>query len=176
MAYTRGDPQDRSGDRAIPRFFIKPMKNNFRSQAEGREIWEDKEYVEIIVPGETKNIAERAVRDEDRDRWPSQYARFKESREAPETGTPLEEWAAVSASMVMELKSHRIRTVEHVAGLSDSQLAKCIPMGGHALRERAQRFIDQASAEQPIAELTQQVETLKAQLQALQERKEPTDA
>lgn len=172
MSYIRGDIDDRSGDNAIPRFFLKAVRNAFQSKAEGREVWEDQEYVEIIVPGETKNIAVRKVKDADRDRWPRQYMAFKESRETPAEGTPLEEWAAVSASQVMELKSHHIRTVEHLAGLSDAQLAKCVPMGGHALRDRAQRFIQQVDAEKPVAELTQQVEALKAEIARLKESKD----
>jgi hypothetical protein len=157
-------------DRAIAQFYIKPIKNNFLSQKEGREIWEDREYVEIIVPGDSKNIVHTAVTDAHRDRWPRSYQAFKSHMEAPAEGTPLEEWAAVGASMVMELKSHHVRTVEHLAGLSDSQLAKVCPMGGHALRDRAKRFLEQVDAEKPIAELTQQVEALKAELAAMREK------
>jgi hypothetical protein len=157
-------------DRVIPRFYVKPIRMNFQSEKEGREVWEDHEYVEIIVPGDSKNIVHEAVKEHHRERWPTQYQRFKSHMEAPSEGTPLEEWAAVGASMVMELKSHHVRTVEHLAGLSDSQLSKVCPMGGHALRERAKRFLEQVDAEKPIAELTQQVEALKAEIAAMREK------
>ena len=163
---------DDGRDRVIPQFYVKPVRNNFLSEKEGREVWDDQEYVEIIVPGDSKNIVHEQVKDSHRDRWPTQYARFKANMEAPSEGTPLEEWPPVSRSMVMELKSHHVRTVEHLAGLSDSQLSKVCPMGGNALREKAQRFLAHVEAEKPVAELTQQLEALKAEIAAMREQKE----
>jgi hypothetical protein len=65
---------------------------------------------------------------------------------------------------VIELNSVHIRTVEALAGLSDAQLAKCVPMGGQALRAKAQRFIEQTEAEKPLAELTQRIRELEEKL------------
>jgi hypothetical protein len=45
-------------------------------------------------------------------------------------------------------------------------------MGGHALRAKAQRFIDQTDAEKPLAEMTQQIRALKEELAALKEAKQ----
>lgn len=164
--------QDDGRERCHPIFYMKPVRNNFLSQKEGREVWADEEYVEIIVPGDSKSIVHEKVKDAHRDRWPRQYAAFKANQEVPTEGTPLEEWAAVGASQVLRLKSHHVRTVEDLAGLSDAQLAKVCEMGAHALRDRAKRFVEQVAAEKPIAEMTQQIEALKAEIAALKEQKE----
>lgn len=154
-------------DNIIPQFYMKAVRNEFLTEVEGREIWEDKEYVEMIVPGDKNAIVHERVKQAHKDRWPNQYRAFVESRESPSEGTPLEEWAAVSASQVMELKSCHVRTVEALAGLSDTQLAKTVPMGGHALREKAQRFIEgQSAADVRIAELQAQVAALIAAQEA----------
>jgi len=155
-------------DKLIPRFYVKPVRNNYRSEAEGREVFEDKEYVEIIVPGDKHSVVDVKVTDEHRDRWGRQYDAFKKSMEAPEEGTPIEEWAPIGASQALELKSVHVRTVEHLAGLSDSQLAKCVPMGGYQLREKAQAWLKQAEDGKPFAELQQRNRELEERLAAME--------
>lgn len=146
--------QKNEPDNIIPRFYLKPVKNPFLSKQEGREVWSDVEYVEMIVPGDKNAIHHEKVKDVHRERWARQYEAFTKSREAPTDGTPLEEWAVIGASQVLELKSCHVRTVEQLAGLSDSQLAKVVPMGGHALREKAQAYVSKESAaERKVAEL-----------------------
>jgi len=159
-------------DRVIPRFHVQPVRNNFLSEKEGREVWNDVEYVELIVPGDNKNIVDVAVKDEHRERWAQQYAAFKANMVAPESGTPLDEWAGVGRSQVMELNSVHIRTVEALAGLSDSQLTKCVPMGGHALRAKAQRFIEQTEAEKPMMAMEQRIRELEDKLALALETKQ----
>lgn len=151
-------------DNLIPSFHLKPVKNEYLSEKEGRDIWEEAEYVEIIVPGDKNSIIDVKVKAEHRDRWPRQYAAFKASMEAPEDGTPLEEWAGVSRSQVMELKSCHVRTVEHLAGLSDQQLSKVVPIGGYALREKAQAWLKQADEMKPLAEMQQKIRELEERL------------
>jgi hypothetical protein len=156
----------------MPRFYMKPVKNEYESEKQGRDIYADTEYVEIIIPGDKYNIVNERVKDEHRNRWATQYAAFKAGQEAPLEGTPIEEWAPISASQALELKSVHVRTVEQLAGLSDSQLAKAVPMGGFALREKAQGWLKQASDAQPLAEAMQQINALQAQLDELKRQKE----
>jgi hypothetical protein len=160
-------PVDDKRDNIIPNFHMKAVKNEFRSQQEGREIWEEAEYVEMIVPGDKNSVVDVKVKDEHRERWPARYEAFKKSKEMPDDGTPLEEWAGVSRSQVMELKSSHVRTVEHLAGLSDSQLAKVCPMGGHILREKAKAFLQQSEEQKPLAEALAQIEALRSEIAAM---------
>jgi hypothetical protein len=113
-------------DRVIPRFHIKAVRNNFLSAKEGREVWNDEEYVELIVPGDNKNIVDVRVKDEHRERWPTKYAAFKANMEAPESGTPLDEWAGVGRSQVMELNSVHIRAMEQRIRELEEKLALAV--------------------------------------------------
>ncbi len=150
-------------DNIIPRFYMKPVKNEFKSNAEGREVWDEVEYVEMFIPGDKLTEVHEKVKDHHRERWAPRYAAFKESREAPSEGTPLEEWAGIGAAQVMELKSCHSRRVEHLAGLADSQLSKSVPMGGQALREKAQRYVSQESeSDRRIRQLEEQIALLTA--------------
>lgn len=157
-------------DTIIPRFFMNPVRNNFRSEAEGREVWEELPYVEMIVPGDKNSTPVMKVKDEHKERWPRQWEAFQKSQVAPEEGTPLEQWAAMSRAQVMELSSFHIRTVEQLANLSDQQLSKAVPMNGHALRERAKAWLDQAEQGAPLAEANQRIETLEQQIRVLTEQ------
>lgn len=164
-------------DNARPRFYSKPVKNNFRSETEGRPVFEDKEFVEILVPGDRKTVVDTLVKEEHKRRWPREYAAFKAGQEVPVEGTPLEEWPQISRSQVEELKFAHIRTVEQLASLPDDALNRSVSMGGFALREKAQRHLEalkgSSQTEAQAAEIAHQREIIadqKRQYEALLER------
>lgn len=151
-------------DTAIPRFFLQPVQNQFLSDKEGRPIFEDKEYIEIRVPGDRKTEWIGSVKEEHRQRFPRHYAAFKLQQEVPLDGTPISEWAAVTRSQTEELAFAHIKTIEQLAALSDDGLAKSVSMGGFTLREKAQRYLEQAKGNAPMealaAEAAAQRETI----------------
>jgi hypothetical protein len=143
-------------DASFARFYLKPVQNNFRTEQEGRPIFEDKEYVEISFPGDRRSIVDRLVKAEDRTRWPQQYKAFKEDLEQVGEGLPLSEWAAMTRSQVEEYKFFRVRTLEQMAGISDGVLSD-MPMGTRELRDQAQRWLAAAAGAQPTAALAAEV-------------------
>jgi len=160
-------------DNSIPVFYVKAVQHNFRSQEEGRPIFVDKDYVRIIIPGDTRSEVDREVQDKDKDRWPEQWRRFKEDAEEATDGTPLEQWPAVSVSQVAELKAKKIRTVEQLAGVSDGQLQN-LGLGARQLRDRAKAFLEAAAGNAPLdaallreSKLQEEIDALKAQMNSL---------
>lgn len=184
MEFKPYDPRD--PDRTIARFSLQPVRMGFKSEQEGREIYEDREFVEIISPGLAKSIPMEEVTDEHRRRWAPQYAAFKDGVEAPVTGTPLREWPAATPSTVLMLHAIHIRTVEELAGLNDVALQN-LPTGGRELREKAKRFLAAAEstapmeaaearanrAEERVKLLEDQVADLAARLEAAETRRGP---
>lgn len=163
-------------DTAIPRFYVRPVQNNFRSQAEGRPIFDERDYVEIIIPG-AKDTVDRQVQEQDKDRWPEQYRRFKEDAEQATDGTPLEQWPAISVSQIAELKAKKIRTVEQLAGVSDGNLAN-LGLGARQLRDRALAYLEAAAGNAPLdaallreAKLKEEIDALKKQVESIIEAK-----
>ena len=167
MAPAYHDPKGQR-DNIIPRFYIKGLKNNFLSEQQGKEVFEDVEYVEMLVPGDKFSEVHERVKDSHKARWPVQYAAFKANQEAPSEGTPLEEWPPMSPGMVMQLKSNKVRTVEQLAALSDSQLGNVLPMGGHSMREKARNWLKQAEGLAPLSDMQQKLDTANAQIAALE--------
>lgn len=172
LDFTPVQPGDR--DVCIPEFYIKPVRQAFRSEQEGREVYEDREYVRIIVPGPpsgsvSPTVVDRAVEDEHKTRWPRQYAAFKAGAAQLLEGTPIEEWAAIGRSQAMELAACQVRTVEALAALPDLILQKVAPMGGLALRDKARAFLDQAAGLAPLSAAMSEIEDLKARLKLADE-------
>jgi hypothetical protein len=147
---------------AIPQFFTEPVKMEFKSQQAGRPIFEEREFVRIIIPGDRRSMAVEPVNDEHRARWPKDYEAFTAGRAAPLEGTPLKEWpvSAMTASKAEELAFFNIKTVEQLAALNDGQLQN-LGMGARELRERSRLWLSVAkSGAAPLERLQAENERL----------------
>jgi len=155
-------------------FYIRPVMNNFRSSEEGRPIYEEQEYIRIIVPGDSKTTVDCPVDDTFRMRFEKQYDKFKKGLAQAVEGTPLEMWPQMTVGLCAELKAMNVSTVEQLAALDDGKAQKI--MGSYDLRRKAQAFLDAAQGEaannKMVAELTKrddEILLLKQQMQQLLE-------
>jgi hypothetical protein len=155
-------------DNLIPVFYMKAVQNNFESEKQGRAIWEEIPYVEIMIPGDKLSEVHERVNQGHKDRWPSKWAAFQANQEAPTDGTPLADWPPVSRAIAMQLSSSNVRTVEALADLSDLQLSKVMPMGGNALRDKARVWLKQSEEMAPLAELQSALASETAKREALE--------
>lgn len=148
---------------AIPVFFVEAVKNTFRSERDGRPQYDDIEMLKLLIPGDKNSSPVKRVDDEDRERYPKQYAAFKEGIEAPLDGAPLAEWPPCSKSQLLEFAHFHIKTVEHLAQVHDGQLQN-LPMGSRSLREQAKAYLDIATnGTGPIAKMVGQIDDLKTE-------------
>jgi hypothetical protein len=162
--------RDKADHRTYVRFFMDAVQDQAASVREGRPIFKDMEHVEVIVPGDAKDVVVHRVSDLDRRRWPQQYQMFKQGQSEQLIGTPLSEVTWIPRSQVEELKYFKIMTVEQLAQVNDSACSK-IP-GLHDLKRRAAAFVDSATAAAPLLALEEsnkvlenEVATLKNSLQ-----------
>ena len=130
---------------AIPQFFTEAVKLEWKSRQEGRPIFEDRDFVRIIIPGDRRSMAVEPVGDAHKERWPREYEAFRAGREAPLEGTPLSEWpvSLMGPARVQELAYFNLRTVEQLAAVNDAQLQN-LGMGSRELRERARTWLEVA--------------------------------
>lgn len=170
-------------DNSVPRFYKRPVQNNFRSAAEGKPVFDMKDYVEIIVPGLQRSTVDRQVQEVDKERWPDQWDRYLKNEETPAEGTPITEWAAVTAAQALELKHRNVRTVEELASVSDNALQN-LGIGAMVLRDKARAWLEQAKGNAATDQLVAENRDLKAQVAALSQqvadlaammKKEPED-
>jgi hypothetical protein len=154
-------------DTAVPRFFVSPVHNPALSDKEGRPIYEDKEMVEVRLPGDKNFTWVGEVAEEHRLRWPAHYAAYKRNEQRATTGTPLEHWPPMTASRVAELKALNIFSVEELASVTDGDLPR-LGMGGRALREQAKAYIDTAKEGAAASKLASENAELKSRIERLE--------
>lgn len=149
-------------DTARPRFYNDAIQNMAKSEKEGRPIYEDKEMVEIRIPGDKLMTWVGVVEDRHRQRWPEQYAAFKRGEERAATGTPLEQWpnATLNKSRVAELKAQNILSVEELASIPDNVLPK-LGFGARELRDQANAYISTAKSAAQNSQLVAEITRLK---------------
>jgi hypothetical protein len=162
-----------------PRFFVDQVQDMVASERAGRPIFRDEERVEIIMPGNPHTRPVARVTEEHKQRWPREYAAFKDGLELAPDGTPLEEWPILKRSQVMELKALGFKTVEHIRDMDDLAIQR-IGMGGRRLKDMAAVFLDDADRvaltnqlaaenqrkDEEIAALRQQISEMGTQMEA----------
>lgn len=153
-------------------FSMEAIQNEQRSIDEGRPIFEDKEYITIRIVGDTKTVRKRPVQKEwqgntppDTERWPRQYAAFKNQQSQSVDGTPITEWAAITKSDAASMKAMNIHTVEMLANLGDGNLNW---MGARQMRDKAKAWLEQAKEGTGLSKLQAENEQLKTDMAALQ--------
>lgn len=157
-------------------FFMKPVVNALKTKEQGYTVYEDKEYVEIKVPSAagTLTVICRPVEEDDKQRFAEKYAKFKSKSEKKKEGLPIEEWPPVPPSIVKQLESVDIVTVEQLAKLPDNML-KFLGSDYSYLRDKAARFLKAAEDGKELSKLSDELkkaqETIEFMKQQMEEMK-----
>lgn len=124
-------------------FYNETVEDKERTLEEGRKCFKQREFIKILIPGDRLNTVVRPVQrtgilpSDDRMRFAKQYAAFQAKKDtAPHDGTPLSLWPVISNDLAEEFKYLNIFTVEQLAELSDTYVAR-IPMGNEWKRKAA---------------------------------------
>lgn len=110
------------------------------SEKAGRPIFTDLPFIRITIPGDTNNIIERKLTEQDKHKYPKAWADYQRGEAQGFTGTPLEQWTQITRAQVKESKYFECHTVEQLAGLTDSHCQK-MGMGFRDLREKAKAYL-----------------------------------
>lgn len=128
------------------KFYRQWVRNNFKSNAEGREIGEERDFILIISPGQSKTEVRRQATEADKLAYAGEYAAYKAGKEMQVQGTPIEMLPGLANGMADALKAQYIFTIEQMADLSDMGLQK-VGMGGNEIRQRAKAYLTGGTAE-----------------------------
>lgn len=155
-------------DKLLVRFETRAVKNEFRSNKEGRPIFEDADYIQIIIPG-SRDISSFPMDDQYKRRFRKRYEDWLGNREATRIdGTLLAELSWMTKSQIAELNYSNIFTVEQLANLSDTHARQF--MGNHQMRDRAKNFLAQAAGEAPMLRLQAELEQRDNHIAALEKK------
>lgn len=149
------------------RFYRDKYLMGYASEQAGHPVYEDRDFIEITIPGDMNNVIQRPVTDKDMQQFAALYARYKEGLEPSVDGIPLEAWPRLTPAAVANYKAMGVFTVEHVAGMSD-QVCNKVSMGAMADRTAAKAYLalakDSALAQKQALEIERQNQTI-AELQ-----------
>jgi hypothetical protein len=135
-----------------------------QSQEMGRPVHRNVDLVKIIVPGQKDSVVAKATF-EYQQRFPKQWAQYKQREEQVGTGTPLSELSFLTRAQVADLKAINVHTAEQLAGMNDSNSHSL--MGFHSIKERARNYIENAAGQAPLLKLQAQIDELAAKNEEL---------
>lgn len=155
------------------RFYDKAVKTE-ELTPNGLPIFKNVTYVEIHLKDNSTEVFNQPASEEKIKRFPREYAIYKMAKEKVKDGTPLNQFAFLTAAEVATCYNRGVMTVEELAALPKE---KTIDLGLVNEAEAAKKFVARAAGNQNIAELSekekeylQQIEQLKAQIEKLQAR------
>lgn len=152
--------------RLAVQFYKRSVPQEAESQAAGRPIFKEFDFIRILVPGDSLSEIDTYVREEHKNRFPIAWANYqnKVGNQEGFTGTPIAEWTQVSRSQADELRGLKFYTVESVANCSDQQLQRIGMVAGmspHSFREKAKAYLNLASDSAEIAKREEELNTLR---------------
>ena len=156
-------------------FYMEAVQDKIASLEAGHPKFKDTPYIQIMVPGDKGAVIRRPVRtgqspDHDNNRFHNEYVAFVQQEKAPVEGYPLEQWAQLTKSQVLELQHFGFKTVEHLAEVTDTNAQKF--MGLFDLRDKAKSFLKLSKDEAPMQLLQAEIEHRNDQLLSMQSQME----
>ena len=144
-----------------------PVLNSRKTKEEGRPIYDNRDHVHIMMPGNKESLVIKPMGEIEKRRFGKQYADWKENNRVNLEGTPLEAWTWITKAQVEELKYFHVRTVEQLAGMPDVQAQKF--MGVQALKKQAKLFLVQAEKNKGASQLAAEIEKRDLEMQTVRE-------
>lgn len=150
-------------------FGMYPQVDKAKTAAAGHDVYAEKEYVRIVVPGDKTSLLFQPSTDAYRRRFPKAYGAFQ-SREkgSGADGMPIEQWAAVSRSTALTLRAAHIHSVEALAEVHEGHIDR-VPIGNaRELQAKARAWLRQAKDSAEVQRKAAENQDLRDQLAALQ--------
>jgi hypothetical protein len=161
-----------AGDAGVhARFYTVARHDEEASALEGRPIYRDIDWVEIIAAGNANNIIRRKATEEDKDRFRRQFSVFCRDKEATGEqliGTPLPEVPWLTKSQVSELAYMHIHTLEQLASVDDAACARFA--GLYDMKRKAKAAVEASQKSAPMTEMAMKMEQMEVQLRELLEQ------
>lgn len=149
-------------------FSMYPELDQAATAAEGRPIYVEKEYITIMVPGD-RDIVHRKVWQRDLERFPQQYAAFKNKQNQDAvSGTPLKMVPWLTLGQVKELEYFNCTTLEQLANMPDSHATKFLAI--NQLKKLAQDHLQAAKEAAPLTKMRAELDARDFQIAALQKQ------
>lgn len=154
-------------------FYRRSVLNRSKSTEQGMPVHEGRDYVKIQQPGETLNVVDREVTQQDTQRWPQKWQAYKQNVSQAPDGIPISLLFPASPEVEMTLRGYNINTVQQLAHLSAHAIGT-VGMGCQNWVNKAQSYMAQAEKgvdhhkfNKAIDDKNREIATLKRQMAEL---------
>lgn len=157
---------NKGDDRLAIRFFKKAARDDVESEVQGRMVFKEAIYIQIMVPGDRDNIVIRPAGEGDKRRFAQHYQAFLQGDGKEQViGLPLEAWGQLNLAQVEEYRYLGVRTVEQMAVLNDAACQR-LP-GSQELKRKAAAFIELTKEGEPMRKMEAALATRDNQIEAM---------
>lgn len=146
-------------------FYDKQVKTDTIGE-NGLPVFKTVTYVKIEIK-DNRDVFNQPATKEYMMRFPVEYNRYLISKKERENGTPLSQFAFLSAAQLDECEHYGVFTVEKLADLTDEQAGH---IGLTDERDAAKRFLDFAKNNAAIAEFNKKEKEYKAEIKELKQQ------
>lgn len=160
---------DNSPANLFVEFYEDALEIPFKSEKEGRPVYEQRIFVRIMVPGDATSIIETPATEQHKQEHRREFERFEKGMKDVIDGTPLNMWPVVNKSQVKECEFFEIRSVEQLGELSDSS-CKRMGMGYMELRSKARAWLLAAKDSAVVTRQAAENDRLQGEIEALKEQ------
>lgn len=130
-------------EQLVVAFYPFSQLNKFKSNQEGRPVYETKDFVSISHPGETMNVVKREATEHDKRRFSRHWGAYQQGKNQVPDGIPLTLLFPSSPHIVETLRGYNIHVVEQLANLSAHGIGS-IGMGAQEWVNGAKRYMERA--------------------------------
>lgn len=148
------------------RFYDKAVKTD-KVAANGMPIFKNVTYVEIRLKDNSTEVFNQPATEEKIKRFPREYALYKMAKEKIKDGTPLEQFAFLTAAEIETCKSRGLFTVEDLAALSKEKVQFLGLENEHNL---AQKFVENAQNNKMVAQMAAKEKEYQRQIADLEDK------
>lgn len=158
--------QSESEKNVAARFYDKAVKTNEVAK-NGLPIFKNVTYIEIRLKDNSTEVFNQPATDEKIRRFPKEYALYQLSKKQVENGTPLEQFAFLTAAEIATCKSRGVFTVEALAGLDIDKVQSLGLQDEHVL---AEMFLEKSNNNKMLDDFAKKKVEYERALEALREQ------
>ena len=148
------------------RFYDKAVKTNEVAE-NGLPVFKNVTYIEIRLKDNSTEVFNQPATDEKIRRFPKEYALYQLSKKQVENGTPLEQFAFLTAAEIATCKSRGVFTVEALAGLDIDKVQSLGLQDEHVL---AEMFLEKSNNNKMLDDFAKKEVEYERALEALREQ------
>lgn len=167
-----GTVQYGKSDGQVVQFYNRSVQNAARSLENGRPFYEDKIYVKYFTPGEQRQqINDRPANQQDRLRWPMQWAQFSQNKAQTVEGTPIGVLYPDHPSIEAQCRAAGVYTVEQLADLNATAIEN-VGMGCQTWVNYAKKYLEAAQKGVDAGTMRKELDQRDSQIRVLEQKVE----